>query len=267
MTPLDELLHTVDRLRDPGGCPWDADQTLESMRSNLLEECHEVLAAVDANDPAAVRIELGDLLFNVLLMARIQHDAGAGGIQSSAAAVDAKLQHRHPHVFGPDPGEPLPARQRRLAWAEAKRREAIDPATHSRMDGVPRSLPALLRTDRQCAKAAADGFDWRDAESVLKKVDEELSELREAMEVGDRAAIEHEYGDALMALASVGRHLECPPEDALRVANDRFADRFRAMERAARARGVRLSELEADALEALWEMAKATPLPTLPTRS
>ncbi|MEC7948157.1 MAG: MazG family protein, partial [Myxococcota bacterium] len=216
-------------------------------------------------DPAAVRSELGDLLFNVLLMARIQQDAGAGGIQSSAAAVDAKLQHRHPHVFGPNPGAPLPPRQRRLAWAEAKRLEAADPATHSRMDGVPRSLPALLRTHRQCAKAAADGFDWRDAESVLLKVEEELSELREAMAAGDRGAIEHEYGDALMALASVGRHLECPPEDALRVANERFADRFRAMEHTARTRGVRLSALDADALEELWALAKVAPLPTPPS--
>lgn len=266
MTPLDTLLQTVDRLRDPGGCPWDREQTLESMRRHLLEECHEVLDAVDAGDPDAVRGELGDLLFNVLLMARIQQDAGDGGVQASAAAIDAKLKRRHPHVFGPDAGSQPDAQQRRLAWAEAKRRESEAPERHSRMDGVPRALPALLRTDRQCAKAAADGFDWPDAHSVLCKVEEELAELREAMATGDEAAIQHEYGDALMALASVGRHLRTPPEDALRVANDRFADRYRGMERIAQARGLRLSDLDADALEALWEESKAAPLSDPPSR-
>lgn len=265
MSALDQLLATVDRLRDPGGCPWDREQTLESMRRHLLEECHEVIEAVDDGDAAAVRGELGDLLFNVLLMARIQRDAGDGGVQASAAAIDAKLRRRHPHVFGPDAGSQPDAQQRRLAWAEAKRAESGDPAAHSRMDGVPRALPALLRTDRQCAKAAADGFDWPDAESVLRKVEEELAELREAIASGDRAAIEHEYGDALMALASVGRHLRTPPEDALRVANDRFADRYRGMERIARGRGIRLSELDSEALEALWEESKAAPLSEAPS--
>lgn len=267
MSAIDELLQTIDRLRDPGGCPWDAEQTLRSMRPHLLEECHEVLEAIDAGDPASVRSELGDLLFNVLLMARIQRDRGEGGAQASAAAIDAKLRHRHPDVFGATGDAAQPdASARRLAWAEAKRAESDDPDTHSRMDGVPRSLPALLRTDRQCAKAAADGFDWPDAESVLRKVEEEIAELREAMAQGDPEAIQHEYGDALMAMASVGRHLRTPPEDALRVANDRFAGRYREMECIARSRGLRLSALDPDALEALWEQSKAAPLPNTPLR-
>jgi nucleoside triphosphate diphosphatase len=268
MSAIDELLQTIDRLRAPGGCPWDARQTLRSMRPHLLEECHEVLEAVDAGDAAAVRGELGDLLFNVLLMARIQRDAGDGGVQASAAAIDAKLRHRHPHVFGDQAtdGSRPDAQARRLAWAEAKRAESDAPDTHSRMDGVPGSLPGLLRTDRQCAKAAADGFDWPDAESVLRKVEEEIAELREAMATGDTTAIEHEYGDALMAMASVGRHLRTPPEDALRVANNRFAARYRGMERIARSRGQRLSALGPDALEALWEDSKAAPLSDAPPR-
>ena len=265
MLPLDALLQTIDRLRDPGGCPWDARQTLRSMRPHLLEECHEVLDAVDAGAPDSVRAELGDLLFNVLLMARIQRDEGHGGVQASAAAIDEKLRHRHPHVFGPLAGTGTDDPTRRLAWAEAKRAESPDPDTHSRMDGVPRSLPSLLRTDRQCAKAAADGFDWPDAEAVLRKVEEEIAELRAAMAGGDPGEIEHEYGDALMALASVGRHLRTPPEDALRVANDRFAQRYRAMEARARAHGTRLSAIDADALEALWEQIKASHLPPPPT--
>lgn len=266
MSALATLLETIDHLRDPGGCPWDARQTLQSMRPHLLEECHEVLEAVDAGDQEAVRAELGDLLFNVLLMARIQQDEGKGGVQASAAAIDAKLRHRHPHVFGDATGPRPDAQARRLAWAESKRAESPAPDAHSRMDGVPRSLPALLRTDRQCARAAADGFDWADAEGVLRKVEEEIAELREAITGGDDQAIQHEYGDALMALASVGRHLRAPPEDALRLANDRFADRYRGMERLARGRGQRLSELGTAALEALWEESKAAPLPEAPTR-
>ena len=265
MDALTKLLATVDRLRAPGGCPWDREQTLESMRRHLLEECHEVLDAVDRRDPAQTRDELGDLLFNVLLMARIQQDAGTGGIQASAAAIDAKLRRRHPHVFGSDAGSQPDAEQRRRSWAEIKRQETADPERHSRMDGVPRSLPSLLRTSRQCARAAVDGFDWPDAESVLRKVEEELAELRQAMASGDREAVVHEYGDALMALASVGRHLQTPPEDALRVANDRFADRYRVMEALARARSVRLEDLESDALEALWEASKAAPLSGAPS--
>lgn len=265
MDALTTLLATVDRLRAPGGCPWDREQTLETMRRHLLEECHEVLDAVDRGDPAQTRDELGDLLFNVLLMARIQQDAGAGGIQASAAAIDAKLRRRHPHVFGPEAGAQPDAQQRRRSWAEIKRLETAEPEQHSRMDGVPRALPALLRTSRQCARAAVDGFDWPDAESVLRKVEEELAELREAIASGDREAVVHEYGDALMALASVGRHLQTPPEDALRVANDRFAERYRRMETRAQALGLRLGDLDSDALEALWEESKTVPLSLPPS--
>ena len=264
MDALSSLLQTVDLLRDPGGCPWDREQTLHSMRRHLLEECHEVLDAVDAGNADAVRSELGDLLFNLLLMARIQKDAGDGGIEATAAEIEAKLRRRHPHVFGADAGSEPDAKQRRLAWAEIKRQETADPEQHSRMDGVPRSLPALLRTSRQCSRAAADGFDWPDAESVLKKVEEEIAELREAMAGGDPDAIAHEYGDALMALASVGRHLNAPAEDALRMANNRFADRYRGMERIARSRGERLSDLDGDALESLCEQSKAAPLSDTP---
>ena len=264
MSRIAALVAIVDRLYSPGGCPWDQAQTWRSMRPYLLEECHEVLDAIQGGDPAAVRGELGDLLFVVALLARMAEDLPpeqAFNLESVADGIAAKMVHRHPHVFagaqrpgGPEAGI--------VAWEAIKAAESPpDGPPRSRMAGVPRSLPALLRCHRQSEKAASVGFDWPDAAGVLGKIREELGELEEAMAGPDPDAVAHEYGDLLMAVGSLGRHVGCPPESTLGQANDRFADRFRIMEQLAWQAGQSLRDLDADALDALWEAAKAHTAP------
>ena len=260
MSRLAHLAQIIDQLRGPDGCPWDRAQTWSSMRPYLLEECHEVLDAMDQGDPASVRDELGDLLFVVLLIARMGQDraAGAFGIEAVAQGIADKMVRRHPHVFA---GQPRPDGPGIEDWERQKAKEGVEGRPRSRLAGVPRSLPSLLRTHRQSEKAASVGFDWPDSAGVLDKVVEELAELREALADGEPGPIEHEYGDLLMALGSLGRHIGAAPESALRRANDRFAQRFQAMEAAAWASGRSLSDLDDAALDAMWEAAKAAPSP------
>lgn len=255
MEALARLVEIVTRLRGPEGCEWDRAQDLQSMRPYLLEEVYEVLDAIEGHD-RELEEELGDLLFVVLLLVRIGEDEGRLDLERVARGINHKMVSRHPHVFADDAGR---ARAREegtgvMAWENRKAREAK--AGRSRLDGVPRALPALLRAHRQGEKAAATGFDWREPAGVMAKVEEELAELREAMAGGIAAEIRHELGDLLMAVASLGRHLESPPEEALREANDRFALRFGRMEAMARAQGGALEELDDAGLDRLWEAAK-----------
>jgi MazG family protein len=246
---LPDLVTLVRRLR--ADCPWDAAQTPLSMRPYLTEELYELLDAIDAGDGPRQDEELGDLLFVVLLLAEMAGEAGRGGVDAVAAGIHAKMVRRHPHVFGEEP------RRESGSIAAWEARKAASRAGGGRLDGVPRALPALLRAHRQAEKAAAVGFDWPDAAGVLAKVEEELGELRAALASGEAAAVAHEYGDTLMALASLGRHIGASPEESLRSANDRFSTRFRHMERIAAARGLALDALGAAALDDLWGEAKA----------
>lgn len=253
MSALEELVAVVARLRGPGGCDWDRAQTPATLRPYLLEEAHEVLAAVDAADPQALCKELGDLLFQIVLLARMAEERGQFTLQDVCAAIAQKMVQRHPHVFDPDHAEDNPATL--AAWEARKAREQPE---RSLLDGVPPSLPALLRAHRVGEKVATVGFDWPDALGAREKVHEELAELDEALHVGAPAAVEAEYGDVLLAMASYGRLLGLAPEDALRGASARFERRFRALEQAARAAGVRLHERPDPAvLEDLWQQVKA----------
>jgi len=224
------------------------------MRPYLLEETYEVLEAMEAGAEdvgEGITGELGDLLFVVLLIARIAEDQGRGTLDGIAHGICEKMIRRHPHVFGDgesgtDPGGIA-------AWEARKSREG-----RSRLAGVPRSLPALLRAHRQAEKAAAVGFDWKDAQGPLAKIREELGELEEALASGDKDAITHEYGDLLLAAANLGRHIGPPPEASLRAANDRFSRRFGRLEEMAQDEGLLLHEnTDPAALEKLWEQAKA----------
>ena len=278
MSGLPQLELIVARLRGPDGCPWDRAQDVASMRPYLLEECYELLAAMEgartgagaAAEPQAVstlKEELGDLLFVLALVARICEERGWFSLDEAAAGIAHKMVVRHPHVFAPDE-LPAPGAGSLAAWEARKARElGPDGAPRSRLAGVPESLPALLRAHRQGEKAAAAGFDWPDAQAVLEKVDEELAELREAIALHDpaeaprkgpsaAAEVEHELGDLLMVLADLGRHLGAPPESALQRANTRFRARFEEVERLARAQEQDLADLDAAALDALWEEAK-----------
>lgn len=259
MSRLADLVAVIDRLRSPGGCPWDLAQTWQTMRPYLLEECYEVLDALDKSDPALVQEELGDLLFVVLFMARMGEDLpeGAFGVEDAADGIATKMVVRHPHVFG-TAEHPTGVRDGIRVWEDRKARRGPDGRPRSRLAGVPRTLPALLRTHRQSEKAATVGFDWPDAAGVLAKVREELAELEAAVASGDPAEIDHEYGDLLMAAGSLGRHIGATPEESLRTANDRFTSRFQQMERLAFDRGTSLRDLDDAQLDALWEEAKAS---------
>jgi MazG family protein len=247
---VDRLLEIVAQLRGPDGCPWDKAQTLHTLEPYLIEEAYEVAEAAAHDDAAALREELGDLLLVVALYAQMAGERGWFDLDGAAADICAKMIRRHPHVFG---GERLATPDEVSArWVEHKRAEG-----RSGLDGVPRALPALLRALRIGEKAGALGFDWDDAAGVSAKVDEELGELRSAMADGDAAAIESELGDVLFAVASLGRHLGVDPERALRGTLDRFTRRFQHIERRLAEEGLTPDRATMDAMEALWQEAKA----------
>ncbi len=255
---LVELVRIVDKLRDPDGCPWDRAQTPQTLRPFLLEEAHEVLAAIDAGMPEAVGEELGDLLFNVLLMARVASDQGWTDLSAVAGGIARKMRQRHPHVFAPIDAPVTPqsggAHEIVAGWERGKHERRGGTGL---LDGVPKAAPALLVAHRQGQKVSAVGFDWTNVAGVLNKVDEELGELREAIASGSTDAISHELGDVLMSLASLGRHLGTPAEDSLRIANARFARRFASVEALALQDGLVLADTPAPDLEALWSRAKS----------
>lgn len=278
MSALSDLVAVVARLRAPDGCPWDRAQDLLTMRPYLLEEVYEVLhamdrAEVDPTGPQVLQEELGDLLFVVVLLARMAQERGWFDLEAAAAGIAEKMVVRHPHVFDP---RTAPTTGATISAWEARKAADPDGRPRSRLAGVPTSLPGLLRSHRQGEKAAAVGFDWPDHHGALAKVHEELAELEQALAEHPPAtgqdrdatgppaahpAVEHELGDLLMALASLGRHVGAPPEDALRRANDRFQARFQEVERRAWSQGSTLADLDAAALDALWQQAKATQEP------
>ena len=249
VTSFEGLQDTVAHLRAPDGCPWDREQTHESLRTGLLEEAYEALAAIDAGDVQALQEELGDLLLQVLLQTQIATEEGEFKMAQVIAGIDAKLKHRHPHVWGgrrvSGTGEVL---QR---WEELKREEKGE--GRSVLDGVPAILPALQQADTYSRRAARVGFDWTGVGGVADKVREEIAEVEAAATMEEREA---ELGDLLFAVVNWARWLGVDPEAALRKANARFAHRFRSMERMARERGLDMTALTIDELEPLWREAK-----------
>jgi tetrapyrrole methylase family protein/MazG family protein len=245
---LEAFQDTIARLRAPGGCPWDREQTHQSLRSHLLEETHETLAALDADDTDALREELGDLLLQIVLQAQIAVEAGEFSLAQVIEGVDAKIKHRHPHVFGDvvvaDAAEVM------HNWEEIKREEKGE---YSLLGGVSRSLPALARAQAIQKRVARVGFDWPDAEGVVAKIAEEMTELREAQ--GDEE-LEEELGDLLFSVVNLARWLDIDAESALRGACGQFIQRFSGMEDLCRERGLDLSELSLAEQEELWEEVK-----------
>ena len=251
------------RLRAPDGCPWDRAQTLASLRPFLLEETYEALEALDAADPAALCEELGDLLFEIVFMARIAQEQGDFSVTDAIDGIARKLVHRHPHVFGD--AEKLESAQQVLGkWEELKAAERETAGTQKMLlDGVPRTLPALLRAYEYGSRAAAVGFDWTRADDVLEKIEEEVAELRMAIAARERVnspavdeQVEEELGDFLFAVANLSRKLGVEPETALRRANDKFRKRFTAIEARITSRGERMQDLSLDELEAEWQEVK-----------
>ena len=258
MSTFTEFVALVKRLRGPEGCPWDREQTPESLRPCLLEETYEVLDAIGGADPRALKDELGDLLLQVVMQAELAAEAGNFTIDDVIAAIAAKMVRRHPHVFADavvaDSAEVL----HRWSRIKAEERAAKGPASdRSVLSGLPPELPALHAAYRMGEKAARVGFDWTSARHALNKVREETDELERALTGGDQAQIEHELGDALFALASVARLANHSPEMALRAALARFARRFRRIESWLRERNRDIHALTPGELDTLWEEAKA----------
>ena len=254
------LIDIVARLRAPGGCPWDAEQTHQSLKRNLLEECYETLEAIDAGQPAELADELGDILVQVAFHADIARDAGHFDIADVLTAINRKLIRRHPHVFADAnatgaPGE-INARQVERNWEQLKaeeRRQAGKPEP-SAMDSVPAALPALSAAQLIQDRAARFGFDWDDAGGVLDKLVEEIAEFRAAATDDERL---DEFGDVLFALVNVARWSGIQAEDALRQANAKFRSRYRTMEKLANRRGQDFTRLSLNDKEALWQEAKS----------
>jgi len=254
-TPFEDLVAVMARLRGPDGCPWDREQTLETLRGYLLEETYELLEALDTGDPQHIREELGDVLLEVVFLAQVCSEQGLFGIDDVTAGIAAKLRRRHPHVFGErragSPGEAL------KRWEEIKNAEKPASATRSLLEGVPRNMPALLRAHRLSTKASLAGFDWQALEGLYEKLVEELGEFREAAEAGDREAMDEELGDLLFIAANIGRFAGIDPEMALHAANRKFMSRFAHIEEELRRRGKTPSEASMSELEEIWEQAKA----------
>ncbi|MBN2799172.1 MAG: nucleoside triphosphate pyrophosphohydrolase [Deltaproteobacteria bacterium] len=255
MKALDELVEVVRRLRAEDGCPWDRAQTPSTMRPYLLEEAYEVLGAIDRGDRDELRRELGDVLFQVVMLAQMAEEVGDFALQDVIAGATDKMVRRHPHVF-----ERGRASEREgwgiAAWEAQKSAER--PARQSALDGVPEALPALLRAHRVSEKAGRVGFDWPDVAGVREKLDEEVAELDAAIAGGDEDAIAEELGDVLFTVVNLGRHLPVGAEDALRLATRRFEDRFKRVELALAEQGRTLYDTPADALERIWRAAKGT---------
>jgi nucleoside triphosphate diphosphatase len=253
---IERLLAIMDRLRDPErGCPWDLEQSFRTIAPHTLEEAYEVVDAIERNDLAALRDELGDLLFQVAFHARLARESGAFGFEDVVDAICDKLARRHPHVFG-DASVANAAEQTR-AWERMKRAERAARGEAGVLAGVPAALPALTRARKLGSRAADAGFDWPDASGPRAKVDEELVELDRATQAGDPAAREAELGDVLFSVVNLSRHLGVDPESALRRANERFARRYRHVERELARLGEQATGAEPELLDRLWAAAKA----------
>jgi len=237
------------RLRAPGGCPWDREQTFDTIQPFLLEETYEVLDAIDRRDWPELRGELGDLLLQAVFFAQMAEEAGYFNIADSVEAISEKLIRRHPHVFGDESAQTEADVRKR--WSEFKATEKATP--QGLLAGVPRALPALVEAQQISSRAAQAGFDWPDINGVLDKLEEERRELAAAVTA---AELEHEIGDLLFTLVNLARFHKVDPEQALRRANARFRERFDHVEKCLSAQGRTPAQSDIEEMEALWQEAK-----------
>jgi MazG family protein len=254
---ISELLAIMRRLRDPkGGCPWDLEQNFSTIAPYMIEEAYEVASAIEANDYASLKDELGDLLFQVVFHAQMASEAHRFSFPDVVAAICDKMIRRHPHVFGD--GAANTPNAVREAWEDIKRRERESKPKRpaSLLDDVPAALPALSRAVKLQNRAATVGFDWPNAARVADKITEECRELAEAADSGVPKNVAEEFGDLLFAMANLARHLELDPEEALRAANAKFVRRFRAIEQGLEAAGRKPDDATLEEMEALWQAAK-----------
>lgn len=252
---VDDLVEIIAKLRSPGGCPWDAEQTHESIKKNLIEETYEVIEAINKADSDMLREELGDLLMQVVFHVRLESEKGGFGLDDVADTVCRKLIERHPHVFADTQvsgvGDVL------ANWDAIKRRSKGHDNRSDAMLGVPRELPALMRSAKIQQKAASAGFDWPDIVGALEKLKEEIGELKQALASGDEAACREELGDILFSAVNVSRFAGCEPEEALTEASDKFIARFMKLEHLIRQKGLAMESMSIEELDSFWHIAKS----------
>lgn len=251
---FDDLVVLMTRLRAPGGCPWDREQTLGSLKAFIIEESYEVVDAIDREDRAALLEEVGDLLLQAVFITEITRESGEFDVYDSITAIHDKLVRRHPHVFGDV--EAKDADQVLTNWEKLKSEER-KAENKSVLSGVPQAMPALLKASRLTEKAARVGFDWRRTDDVFHKIDEELAELREAVDGGESENIHEEIGDLLFTIANIARKVNVNPEEALQSTNRKFMRRFESMESRVREQDRNIDELTLEEMDALWDAAKA----------
>jgi len=249
---LDELIKIMSALRGEKGCPWDREQTMESLKPFIVEEAYEVLEAIDGKNPEDVKEELGDLLFQIVFQCQIAKEKGDFDMADVIEKIGKKMIARHPHVFGD--ADYKTSAEVLVHWEAQKKREGKQ--RESLLEGVPKTLPSLLRAHRLQDRAARVGFDWDKVGDVMKKLDEEIGEFKEAMEKNNEDAIEEELGDVLFMLVNISRFIGVNPEDALRKTISKFISRFRYIEMAAADSGRTLSDMTLAEMDALWDEAK-----------
>ena len=249
---IDRLLNVVDRLRGQDGCPWDREQTLQSLKSLLIEESYELIDAIDADDPDRHRDELGDVLLQVVMQSRIRKEEGAFTFDDVADGLASKLIARHPHVFGDV--KVSDSREVLRNWETIKAGEKE--GSRSLFEGIPRHLPGLQKAQRIQSRAARVGFDWDRVQDVIGKVREELDEVCEAIGLGVKDAIVEELGDLLFAVVNLARFAGIDAEDAMRKTADKFVRRFRGVESRIHAEGRTLEDCTLEEMDAHWEAVK-----------
>jgi XTP/dITP diphosphohydrolase len=249
---FEELVSIVEQLRAPEGCPWDREQTNQSLLPYFLEEAYELIESVDREDWQNLKEELGDILLHAVFQAAIAEGEGRFKLSESLELIIEKLVRRHPHVFGEAQADaPFHAKQN---WEAAKHKEK---GRRSRLDGVPETLPALIRAQRLQQKASYTGFDWEQVEDVWKKIHEEIDELKAAQQEGNKKQIEGEIGDVLFAVVNLARFLEVSAEDALRGTNRKFVNRFQQIEAELKRQGKTVDDSTLAEMDAIWNHVKS----------
>src|SRR5437868_12741532 len=252
MTAFEKLCEIVAKLRAPGGCPWDREQTHESLLPALIEEAYEVTEAARAKNDAHFREELGDLLLLVVMHAEIAQESGRFDIDNVLQEISDKLVRRHPHVFGTSDARDSGAVLKQ--WEAIKREEKK--ADSHYLASLPKALPALIRGQKAQSKAARVNFDWTEVRDVIAKVEEELCEVKHAIQSEDRQSIEDETGDLLFAVVNLARKCKLDAETALQSATDKFVRRFNLLEDELRARGKKLGDVDLEEMDAIWNEIK-----------
>jgi tetrapyrrole methylase family protein / MazG family protein len=268
---FEDLVAVQARLRAPGGCPWDREQTHATLRTYLIEEAYEVLDAIEKANSDDLAEELGDLLLQVLFHADLAREAGSFDITHVISGIHDKMIRRHPHVFGNVKAETSSEVLKNWAQLKAKEKQAAakgsEASSTSLLQGVPRNLPALLEAYQMTRRAAQVGFDWDSAEGIFDKLEEEAAELRSALDNSDRRGVEEEVGDLLFSLVNLARFLKLDPEVTLKNANLKFKNRFQQMEAEALHEGRSLSDYSKEELELLWSSAKLKVHPQIVSES